>query len=70
MIVNTTVLVPDASATASFKEMEQWARDNCNSFIGCEVADVSDFSYTFDEIAEFKFGCEKDSMWFRLKWEV
>lgn len=45
-----------------------WARKQCSSFVGYNVQDVSDVSYIYDQIAEYKFTDAKDAIWFELKW--
>lgn len=56
------------AAPRHFLEAANWARDNCPSFAGCEVMDVSDVSMQYDQVAEYVFANERDSNWFKLKW--
>ena len=51
-----------------FAEIDQWARDNCKSYQGYHVQDVSDVSYQWDEIAAYLFTDNKDVNWFTLRW--
>ena len=51
-----------------FYDMDKWAQDNCASYIGYEVNDISDFSLVYDLIGIFEFREEKDAAWFSLKW--
>ena len=50
-----------------FRKAEQWATNNCQSFLGMKVEDVSDFSVYYDSVGEYRFEDEKDAMMFRLK---
>ena len=52
-----------------FKSAAEWAKIQCQSFIGCHVQDVSDVSLTNDYIAEYRFKDTKDAVWFELKWK-
>ena len=56
------------SAPRYFLEAANWAKDNCPTFQGCEVTDVSDVSAVYDQVAEYVFISEKDANWFKLKW--
>lgn len=51
-----------------FADIDAWAKENCASYQGYHVQDVSDVSLISDEIAGYYFNDEKDIMWFRLKW--
>jgi hypothetical protein len=57
------------TALKHFLDAANWARDNCPSFQGSEVVDVSDVSLAYDQIAEYVFTDVKDSNWFRLRWQ-
>jgi hypothetical protein len=68
------VLLTDAKfeyrrAQVFFKECESWAREHCPSFTKMEVLDVSDVSYTYDQIATYEFSDEKDAFWFTTAWQ-
>jgi len=56
------------AAIRHFLDAANWAKDNCPSFMGSEVVDVTDVSVEYDQIAEFVFGNDKDANWFKLKW--
>lgn len=53
-----------------FTDAYVWAKNNCSSFIDFHVQDVSDVSYIYDHVAEYKFADPKDAMWFQLKWKT
>lgn len=46
-----------------------WARENCTSYIGYDVQDVSDVSYDYDTIARYVFDNDRDVVMFTLKWK-
>ena len=52
-----------------FNERHVWAVDNCKSYRGHEVIDVSDTSLQWDQVAEYLFEDEKDVNWFKLRWD-
>lgn len=52
-----------------FQEAADWAKQNCISFISHSVQDVSDVSYVYDQIAEYRFRDPKDAIWFELRWQ-
>lgn len=52
-----------------YNDADKWAKANCPSYVGNEVVDVSDFSYTHDLLAQYKFKDEKDVIMFTLKWQ-
>lgn len=52
-----------------FESIHFWALKNCPSYNGMSIQDVSDVSYEWDEIAEYRFTDEKDVMFFELKWK-
>jgi hypothetical protein len=56
------------SAEQHFDAVADWARQNCASFCGHHVQDVSDVSYQYDFIAEYRFNDAQDAAWFELKW--
>jgi hypothetical protein len=45
-----------------------WAFENCASFYGHTVIDVSDVSYRWDQLALYQFHDEQDALIFRLRW--
>lgn len=45
-----------------------WATRNCASYVRYDIQDVSDFSPTYDQIAEYEFTDERDVTWFKLRW--
>lgn len=55
-------------AEQHFVELDSWARENCASYVGHHVQDVTDFSPVNDLIAQFGFNTESDVAWFRLRW--
>lgn len=55
-------------ATQYFEDAAKWAQDQCSSFSGHHVQDVSDVSYVYDQVAEYRFADSKDAVWFELKW--
>lgn len=63
---DTNMLYEDAEAY--FEEAAGWAKENCISFISHNVVDVSDVSYTNDQIAEYRFNDPKEAVWFELRW--
>lgn len=56
------------AAIVQFESAAQWAREYCPSFIGYHVVDVSDFSYTCDQITEYRFSDARDVLMFKLRW--
>jgi hypothetical protein len=52
-----------------FAEAAAWASQQCFSYIDYHVQDVSDFSYTNDLIAEYRFTDSKDAMLFQIKYK-
>ena len=48
---------------------DQWAQQNCPSYVGYTVQDVSDVSLIWDQLADYEFRDEKDVMIFTLKWK-
>lgn len=55
-------------ANYHFDKATEWAQDNCPSFRGVEVMDISDFSMTNDLLARFEFSDTEDAIMFRLAW--
>ena len=51
-----------------FQQAAHWAHENCLSYQGCHVQDVTDVSYEYDQIAEYGFDDEKDAVLFSLRW--
>ena len=49
-------------------DIDSWARNNCTSYVGYHVQDVSDVSVQWDKIGEYRFFDEKDAVFFELKW--
>lgn len=56
-------------ASQLFEEAGAWASRQCQTFVDFNVADVSDVSYTYDQIAEYRFKDPKDALMFELKWK-
>ena len=55
-------------ANDHFDQANKWAKENCISYIGYRVEDVSDVSYVYDLIAEYKFRDPKEAVWFELRY--
>lgn len=55
-------------AQAYFTDADFWARNQCQSYIGFHVQDVSDVSYIYDHVAEYRFNDPKDAVMFELRW--
>lgn len=53
-----------------FAEAAAWASRQCFSYISYDVVDVSDVSYVYDNIAEYRFKDPKDALMFQLKWRT
>ncbi len=60
--------IPYEQAENHFKLAADWARDQCQSFIGYHVQDVSDVSLSYDFVAEYRFTDSKDVLLFELKY--
>ena len=56
-------------AQAFFEKANLWATEQCQSYIGYHVQDVSDVSYVYDQVAEYKFNDPKDAMLVELRWK-
>jgi hypothetical protein len=61
--------IPYEQAEEHFAEAAAWASQQCLSYIDYHVQDVSDFSYTNDLIAEYRFTDSKDAMLFQIKYK-
>ena len=48
---------------------DHWANENCSSYVGYDVQDVSDVSYYYDTVARYVFDNEQDVVLFTLKWK-
>lgn len=51
-----------------FCEAAIWARENCSSYYGIDIVDVSDFAANYDTVAEYRFYHEQDATLFALRW--
>lgn len=60
----------DDNDCKNFSMPDRWATECCSSYIGVEISDVSDVSYTADEIAVYRFGNSADAAWFTLTWKA
>jgi hypothetical protein len=60
--------IPYEEAEEYFQEAADWAKQNCGTFISHSVQDMGDFSYEYDQIAEYRFNDIKDAIWFQLRW--
>lgn len=65
----TDAKIPYEQAHAHFKEVSEWAKRQCKSFVDYHVQDVSDVSYEYDNIASYGFNDPKDALLFELKWK-
>jgi hypothetical protein len=73
-MVMTVVYLNDSNiryedAEEYFAEAAAWASRQCPSFVEYYVQDVSDVSYTYDYVTEYKFSDPKDAILFQLKWK-
>jgi hypothetical protein len=50
------------------RNIKNWAQANCKTFFWYDVTDVSDASYTMDEIHCYYFIDERDVTLFTLRW--
>lgn len=50
---------------------QNWAKENCVSYIDCQCLDLSDCNMSFpaDTLYTFTFTDESDAIWFKLKWQ-
>lgn len=53
---------------AYYQEVDKWAQQNCASYLGYHVQDVSDVSLQWDMLANYEFRDEIDANWFKLRW--
>jgi hypothetical protein len=51
-----------------FSTINRWAIENCSSYKGYEVQDVTDVSDLFDQVASYQFESDADQVWFKLRW--
>jgi hypothetical protein len=56
-------------AKTYFLEADAWALHNCQSYVGFNSQDVSDFSMYHDLVAQFTFLDEQDVVLFTLKFK-
>lgn len=56
------------AAQAHYQEANAWAQAHCESYQGCHVQDVVDFSMYNDLIAAYGFTDSQDACAFALKW--
>ena len=61
--------IPYEEAEEYFASAAAWASRKCSSFIGYHIQDVSDVSYEFDYITEYRFTDVKDVLLFKIKYE-
>ncbi len=61
--------VPYDNAEAHFRNIAEWAKDQCPSFAGYNMQDVSDVSLANDYVTVYLFNDKKDAEWFTLKWK-
>ena len=71
--MTTVVYLTDANmsyeaAEEYFADAAAWASRQCFSFIDYHVQEVSDVSYFYDHITEYRFTDPKDAVLFQLKW--
>ncbi len=59
----------DDAECKNFSEADRWARECCASYQGVIVQDVSDFSYSADEIAVYTFESSADAAFFTMRWK-
>lgn len=57
-----------AIAEQLFADADAWAREFCDSYLLCDVIDVSDFIGHADTVAEYSFNDECDAILFTLAW--
>jgi hypothetical protein len=61
--------IPYEEAEEYFDQAAAWATRQCSSFVDYHVQDVSDFSYTNDFVAEYRFNDINDAMLFQIKYK-
>lgn len=52
-----------------FDEAASWASQQCASYVDFHVQDISDVSYEYDNVAQYRFTDPKDALMFQLKWK-
>ena len=57
-------------AQSYFLDADRWAKNQCQSYIGFHVQDVSDVSYIYDHVAQYQFNDPKDALLFDLRWRT
>lgn len=62
--------IPYEQAEDYFAEAASWASQHCLSFVDYHVQDVSDVSYQYDFVTEYKFRDPKDALLFELKYKT
>lgn len=73
MAVNYEIYLNDSNldydqAEQHFADADRWAKDQCASYLGFDVQDVSDVSYVYDQVAVYVFGAQEDLFMFKLKY--
>lgn len=73
MAVNYEIYLNDSKldydqAEQYFADADQWAKNQCASYLGFDVQDVSDVSYVYDQVAVYVFGSQEDLFMFKLKY--
>lgn len=66
--INDSTLPDYDSAEQYFLEAANWAQLQCKTFIDFRIQDVSDVSYSYDLIAEYRFKDPRDALLFELKY--
>jgi hypothetical protein len=61
--------IPYEQAEEYFSQAANWAKNQCASYMGYHVQDVSDVSYQYDFIAEYRFHDSKDAILFQIKYK-
>lgn len=61
--------IPFEQTEEYFSSAAKWASDYCSSFMGYHVQDVSDVSYQYDYVTEYRFTDPKDALLFELKYK-
>ncbi len=60
----------DDGECKNFIEPDRWAKECCASYTGVTITDISDVSYSADEVAVYSFGNSADAAFFTLKWKA
>jgi hypothetical protein len=73
-LTNLAVYLTDENRTLEqsriyYNDADRWASENCSSYVGYDVQDVSDVSYYYDTVACYVFDDEQDVVMFTLKWK-